>query len=172
MNTTKLVAIDQIMLFDNFVCSNDNQIVFVPVIGEYITYDRKLHQMTLVFDMNKHLVFLHDPNSRSLFNDDTTLSLLQEYIHILNTILQDYGMTPYTFHMYQFDNMNVNLNFIFTDSIKGNCVVASMVFMILYQHIQDASYIEMLLQQTNKEEYKKVYIGMYNKLQQFIDLIV
>ena len=159
------------LMFDNLVCLNSNQIVFVPIIGEYITYDRKLHQMTLVFDTNKNTVFLHDPNSKSLFNDSTTLELLQEYINTLNTILNEYGMSPYIFTIYDFDNMNVCLNFLFADSIKGNCVVASIVFMILYQNIQDASYIEVILKHTSKKEYKTIYIGMYNKLQEYITLI-
>jgi hypothetical protein len=170
VNGTQLMGIQPMMFFDNLVCLN-NKIVFVPIIGEYITYDIRLHQMTLIFDINQHLVFLHDPNSKSLFNDDTTMTLLQEYITILNTILQDYGMSSYTFVRYEFDNMNINIKFLFADSIKGNCVIASMVFMILYHNIQDASYIEMLLQQTNKEEYKQVYIGMYNKLQEYLELI-
>lgn len=171
INTTQITAIDPMILFDNIVCLNNQQIVFVPIIGEYITYDRKLHQMTLIFDINKHSVFLHDPNSRSLFNDDITIILLQEYVNSLNIILHEYGMSSYTFKTYVFDNMNVNVNFWFAGSIKGNCVVASMVFMMLYQKIQNAVHIETILQQTDKEEYKTIYIGMYNKLQEYIYLI-
>lgn len=167
---THLTAIEPMMLFDNIIWLND-KIVFVPVIGEYITYDRRLHQMTLVFDMNKHLVFLHDPNNKSLFNDIDTLDLLQEYINCLNNILYDYNLSSYTFTIYNFDNMNININFLFADNVKGNCVVASMVFMILYHNIEDPSYIEMILQKTIKEEYKRVYIGIYNKLNEYIELI-
>lgn len=169
VNGTTLTGIEPTAMFDNIVCLN-NKIVFVPIIGEYITYDRRLHQMTLVFNANNNTVFLHDPNSKSMFNDSTTLKLLQDYIHTLNTILNEYGMPSYTFHNYEFSNMNININFMFADSIKGNCVVASIVFMILYQEVQDASCIEMILQQTNKDEYKKVYISMYNKLQEYITL--
>lgn len=171
IHSTQITAIEPVLLFDNLVCLDNKQIVFVPIIGEYITCDRKLHQMTLIFDLDKHVVFLHDPNSKSLFNDSTTITLLQEYIHTFNTILQDYAMPSYRFYQYDFDNMNVNINFVFADSIKGNCVIASMVFMILYQDIRDASYIEMLLQHTTKDEYKKIYLGMYNKLQEYIKLI-
>lgn len=168
---THITAIEPALFIDNLVCLNNN-IVFVPVIGEYVTNDIRLHQMTLVFDINKHKVFLHDPNSKSLFNDNSTMILLQEYIHNLNNILNDYGIPSYTFSLYEFDNMNIDLNFWFTNSLTGNCVVASMVFIILYYNSQDASQIELLLQQTNKKEYKNVYIGMYNKLQEYMDLFI
>jgi hypothetical protein len=172
LNGTELIAISPSQMFDTIVCISDKNIIFVPMIGERIglSNDRKLHQMTLVFDTIKHIVFLHDPNSRSLFNNDETMLLLQNYVATFNTILRDYGMPSYTFKRYDFDFMNININFMFHSDITGNCVVASIVFMILYHNIQDTLYIEDLLKTTKKDEYKKVYVAIYNKLHQYIEL--
>jgi hypothetical protein len=173
LNVTELIAISPSQMFDTIVCFNDKKTIFVPVIGERVglSYsERRLHAMTLVFDTIKHIVFLHDPNSRSLFNNNETMILLKEYIERFNTILQDYGMPCYTFKKYEFDFMNINIKFFFENDITGNCVVASIAFMILYHSIQDASYIEHLLQNTKKDEYKKVYVAIYNKLHEYLGM--
>ena len=174
LDKTELNIITPYELFDTTVCVKEGKPLFIPIIAERVGTqynERRLHAMTLVFDTQKHIVFLHDPNSRSLFNNNDTISLLKKYIEIFNNILQNYGMFPYTFKRYDFDYMNININFIFQDSIQGNCVVASIAFMLLYNNIQEASCIENMLLMTTKDDYKAVYIGLYNKLQEYLELL-
>lgn len=175
LDKTELIAITPHELCDAIICIQNRNTMFLPIIAERVGSkynERRLHAMTLVFDTNKNVVFLHDPNSRSLFNNDDTIQLLQEYIQSVNSILQDYGMFCFTFQQYDFDYMNVNLDFLFQNSIKGNCVVASIVFMILYHNIQEPSYIENILLDTKKDEYRKIYIGFYNTLHDYVKLIL
>lgn len=175
LDTTELIAITAYDLSDRIICVKDNKPLFIPVIAERVSSkytERRLHAMTLVFDTEKHNVFLHDPNSRSLFNNTETISLLKTYVENINNILKNYGMCSYTFICYEFDNMNINIDFIFHNNVHGNCVVASILFMILYDNIQEVSYIESVLLMSKKDDYKTVYIGLYNKIQEYLKYIM
>ncbi len=174
LDKTELNILTPYELFDIMICVKENKPLFIPIIAERIASkynERRLHAMTLVFDTDKHIVFLHDPNSRSLFNNNDTMLLIKRYVEHFNYILQDYGMSPYTFIQYDFDYMNIDIDFIFNNSIKGNCVVASVAFMLLYNTIQEASCITNILLMTTKDDYKTLYIGLYNKLQEYLELL-
>jgi hypothetical protein len=172
-DTTELIGVSPLEMFDNVICCTKNKPMFVPIIAELVDtmyHTRRLHQMTLVFDTKQHCVFLHDPNSMSLFNNNETLLLIHRYIEILNIILIKHGIDRFIFRQYYFDFMNIDIKFLFNKNITGNSMVASIVFMILYNNLQDVSYIELLLQTTKRYEYKKVYVALYNKIQEFLKL--
>jgi hypothetical protein len=121
-----------------------------------------------------NIVFLHDPNGKSLFNDDNTHILLQTYTELINTVLVEYGMDSFRYITYDFPNINRTVSRLWLTLVVGNCVVASIVFMILYhelQSLQEYQDVTTLLKMSNKKDYDRLYTAFYNKIERYIGLI-
>lgn len=167
-NTTELIAASPMSVMDTLICIPQDGVLFAPVVAEFIARDsmRRLHEMTLVFDTQNKIIFLHDPNGRSLFNDNNTHSLLRNYTEILNSLLAEYNLVPFTYSVYEFSNMNTKVNHFFSKSVTGNCVIASIVFMLLYHKVRDTS----ILESSNHKDYTCLYTAFYNKIEEYLTL--
>jgi hypothetical protein len=173
-DTTELIAMSPMNVMDTLICLPPDSVLFAPVVAEFVARDsmRRLHEMTLVFDTQNNVVFLHDPNGRSLFNDNNTHTLLRNYTEILNCVLVEYGLVPFTYDVYAFSNMNTKVNHFFSKSVTGNCVIASIVFMLLYHKVRDAT---ILTPNNNnkineKKDYTCLYTAFYNKIEEYLTL--
>ena len=175
-DTTELIAMSPMNVMDTLICLPPDSVLFAPVVAEFIPHDfrspRRLHEMTLVFDTKTSIIFLHDPNGRSLFNDEKTHTLLRSYTEILNCVLAEYDLVPFTYDMYEFCNMNTKINHFFSKSVTGNCVIASIVFMLLYHKVRDAT---ILTPNNNnkiseKKDYTCLYTAFYNKIEEYLSL--
>jgi hypothetical protein len=171
-DATELTGVSPVQLVDALVCVPKGRPLFAPLMGERVLYDRRLHQMTLVFDTKTNSVFLHDPNGRSLFNDDNTHILLGKYIELVNGVLVEYGLKRYEYVTYHLPNINMPLNRLWITVLVGNCVVASIVFMIMYNDLQDMSYITRVFEMSKRKEHDKLYTAFYNKIEQLLGLIL
>lgn len=164
-NNTELIAASPMQIMDTLICIPQDGVLFAPVIAESMS-PRRLHEMTLVFDTQNNTIFLHDPNGRSLFNDNNTHALLRSYVELLNSSMVEYGLVPFTYDVCEFCNMNMQVHHFFGKSVVGNCVIASIVFMLLYHKVQDVS----VLKSGNKKDYTCLYTAFYNKIETYLTL--
>jgi hypothetical protein len=171
---TELIAASPMSIMDTLICLPTDGVLFAPVVAESISRDcrspRRLHEMTLVFDTQNNSVFLHDPNGRSLFNDEKTHTLLRSYVDALNRLLAEYGLVPFKYDVYEFCNMNTKVKHIFSKSVTGNCVIASMVFMLLYHQVRDASILKSDNHTIGNKDYTPLYTAFYNKIDEYLTL--
>lgn len=170
-DVTELIAQSPMNIMDTLICIPQNGVLFAPVVAEFVAHDyrsqRRLHEMTLVFDTHTNIIFLHDPNGRSLFNDKNTHTLLRRYVEILNNTMAEYGLVPFTYDMCEFCNMNIHVNHFFSKSVVGNCVIASIVFMLLYHKVRDATIFHKKL---SNKDYTCLYTAFYNKIEAYLSL--
>lgn len=170
VDKTEIVAVCMRQLVDALVCVSGEPL-FVPIMAERVLYERRLHQMTLVFDTKRNYVFLHDPNGKSLFNDNITYILLHSYVGLVNAVLEEYGMKRFEYISHDFPYVNIRLCRLWMTILKGNCVVASIVFIILFQNIQDLPYITKVLHMSTRKEYDHIYTAFYNKIEYLLGLL-
>jgi hypothetical protein len=165
---TELAGIYPKQLFDALVCVPKGKCLFVPIIAEH--EEKRLHQMTLVFDTKNKEVFLHDPNGRSLFNSDNCHILLQSYIEMLNAVIDEHNVPKVKYVICEFNNINVPLRRLWMNRLTGNCVVASMLFMILLVDLEDVLVVIYILEKSKRKDYDAVYTALYNKIQNHLQL--
>lgn len=169
IETSELIGICPKQLFDTLVCVPKGKPLYVPVIAEHDT--KRLHQMTLVVDTKINVAFLHDPNGRSIFNTDNTHILFQTYIESLNTVIDEYNAHKVSYVIHDFVNTNVSLTISWTSKITGNCVVASILFMILYNNVQNVADVISMVDKLKKKDYTAIYTPLYNKIKQYLALL-
>jgi hypothetical protein len=169
---TTMIATSPVQLCDALVCFSYESPFYVPIMSERCLCDKTLHQMTLVFDTKQNFVFLHDPNGRSLHNDYNTDKLLGSYIDLVNRVLVEYGKHCFKYVKYNLPNTNLSLNRIWITVLSGNCVVASMAFMILFHDLQDMGCIKSIFEMSKKKEYDRLYTALYNKIEVFQRLLL
>jgi hypothetical protein len=167
---TELAGIYPKQLFDALVCVPKGKCLFVPIIAEHQV--RRLHQMTLVFDTNNNVVFLHDPNGRSLFNTDNCHILLQTYIEMLNAFIDEHNVAKVTYIIHEFNNINVPLRRLWMNRVTGNCVVASILFMILYDDVEDITVVSYILNKSKRKDYDAIYTALYNKIKNHLEFFI
>lgn len=169
---TELIAASPMEIIDTLICIPQDGVLFVPVVAEFVARDfgspRRLHEMTLVFDTQNNMIFLHDPNGRSLFNDNNTHILLRKYVELLNNHMTEYGLIPFTYDVFEFCNMNTTVNHFFSKSVVGNCVIASIVFMLLYHRVRDTSVLKS--NSYNHKDFTCIYTAFYNKIETYLTL--
>lgn len=155
-------AVSPLCLYES-IMSHKTAALLLPIVVEAFDEGNDMwHQMTFVIDITNKIMFIHDPNGKSRYSGHRVHSLFEHYVSKINSVAAFYGHTPYTYIMHSFPNMNHELRV-----VGGhNCVIASIVFIIVYssgdcRRLQD---VHTTLQTITKGELQKIYIALYNKI--------
>ena len=154
-------AISEIELVKTIVSNDKTTVIFLPIVVEAFSENDMWHQMTFVIDLENSKMFFYDPNGiNSRYCKERIHNLFEHYASLVNTSFECYGKNHCEYIRHQFYGINQELK-----GIGGHhCVIATTMFIILYNKLTNIVVIDAMLQKIQKVELRSIYIALYNSV--------